>query len=105
MTDRINIVPEELRQAAVMHRETAAYLGTIPASNAAVMAALESLGPVFAELREAGFELLEQRRACYDKQAAAHGDLADRLSYAADAWEQQDADAADDLRAVSEVAT
>ena len=105
MPDQVNVVPQELRQAAAMHRDTAEYLGTVPANNAAVMATLESLGPVFAELREAGSDLLEQRRVCYEKQAVAHTELADRLSYAADSWEQQDADAADVLRAVSGVGT
>jgi hypothetical protein len=102
MAERVNVVPEDLRKAAVMHRDIADYLGTVPANNAAVLATLESLGPVFAELHEAGSELLEQRRICYERQAAAHAELADRLSYAADAWEQQDADAADELRAVRE---
>jgi len=105
MTERISVVPEELRLAAVMHRETAAHIGTVPATNAALMATLESLGPVFAELREAGTDLLEQRRVCYEKQAAAHAELADRLNYAADAWEQQDADAAEKLRAMNEGGT
>jgi hypothetical protein len=105
MTDQVKVMPQELRQAAAVHRDTADYLGTVPAHNAAMMATLESLGPVFAELREAGSGLLEQRRICYEKQAVAHTDLADRLSYAADSWEQQDADAADVLRAVSGVGT
>ena len=102
MTERINIVPEELRQAARRHLDAADYLGTVPANNAAVMATLESLGPVFTQLREAGAELLDQRRICYENQAAAHAELADRLSYAAEVWEQHDADAAHGLRVVGE---
>ncbi len=97
MAERLEVVPEDLRQAAAAHRRTAEHLGAVPATHPEVMAALESLGPIFAELREAGRELLDQRRLCYEQQAAAHADLADRLSHAARVWEQQDADAAGDL--------
>ena len=97
MAERLHVVPEELRQAAAEHRRIAEQLGTVPAAHPEMMAALESLGPIFAELREAGRELLDQRRACYEQQAAAHAALADRLSSAAQLWEQQDAEAAADL--------
>lgn len=102
MAERLNVVPEDLRRAAREHRETADHLATAPSGNAGVMATLESLGPVFADLREAGRELLDQRRVCYEEQAAAHADLAERLSQAADAWESQDAESADRLSAVTE---
>ena len=102
MADRITVLPEELRRAARAHRETADYLSTVPSNNAVMLATLESLGPVFADLRAAGSELLDQRRVCYEQQAAAHSDLADQLNYAADVWEQHDAHAARDLRIVSE---
>lgn len=102
MTERINVSPEELRQVARAHRETAGDLRTAGSHDADVMATLESLGPVFADLRDAGRDLLVQRRACYEQQALAHADLADQLIHAADVWAQRDADAADDLRAVGE---
>ncbi|MBU3686602.1 MAG: ESX-1 secretion-associated protein [Mycobacterium sp.] len=102
MAERITVVPAELRRAAQEHRLTADYLNEVPAGHAAVLASLEALGPVFAELREAGRELLDERRACYQQQAAAHADLADRLSSAADVWEQQDAEAASRLGTVGE---
>ena len=102
MADRLNVVPADLREAAREHLQTADQLAAAPAGNADVLASLESLGPIFAELRDAGRELLGQRRACYEQQAAAHADLAERLSRAADVWEQHDADAADRLRAVAE---
>jgi len=101
MTERLTVVPEELRRAAREHLETADRLAAVPAGNAEVMACLESLGPIFGEFRDAGRELLEQRRACYAEQAAAHTDLAQRLSSAADVWEQHDADVADRLRRVA----
>lgn len=102
MAERLNVVPDELRQAAGEHRDTAEYLATVPAGHAGIMATLESLGPIFAEFREAGRELLEQRRACYEQQAAAHAELADRLLEAAGRWEQHDADAAERLRTLPE---
>lgn len=102
MPERLNVVPDELRKAAAEHRDTANVLAAAPAGNAEVMATLESLGPVFAEFREAGRELLDQRRVCYEQQAAAHADLAERLLDAAGRWEQTEADAAQQLRDVAE---
>ena len=100
MTEHLDVAPEQLRQAARRHRDTAEHLRAVPAGNADIMAGLVSLGPVFAELREAGSALLDQRRSCYERQAAAHDDLADRLDHAAAAWEHQDADAAARMRSV-----
>ncbi len=102
MAEHLNVVPEDLRRAAREHRATAEELSAAPADNAGVMATLESLGPIFAELRDAGRELLDQRRACYEQQAAAHAELAERLSRAADVWEQHDAEAAARLGALTE---
>lgn len=102
MADRLNVAPAELRQAARGHRETAGHLIAVASDDAGVLAGLESLGPVFAELRDAGRELLGERRACYEQQAAAHADLADKLSAVADYWEQHDADGAGRLRDVAD---
>ncbi|MGI9162069.1 MAG: ESX-1 secretion-associated protein [Mycobacterium sp.] len=102
MTEHLDVAPEELRSAAGYHRGTAEYLRAVPADNAGIMASLESLGPVFAELRDAGRELLDQRRACYQQQAAEHEALADRLEWAAAVWEHHDTDGATRLRGVSE---
>ena len=94
MAELINVDPAELRRAAEAHRRAAERLGDIPASHDQIMASLESLGPVFAELRDAGRERLEQRRTCYLQQAAAHADLADTLLEAADTWEHHESAAA-----------
>ena len=102
MTEHLDVAPQELRSAAGYHRDTAECLRAVPADNAEIMASLESLGPVFAELRDAGGELLEQRRACYQQQAAAHEELADHLDRAAAVWEHHDTDAATRLRAIAE---
>jgi len=102
VAERLNVSPEELREAARAHREAADDLRTAGSHGAAVMATLESLGPVFADLRDAGRALLVQRRACFEQQALAHVELADQLSHAADVWGQHAVDAARDLRAVVE---
>ena len=102
MADRLTVVPADLRRAAGEHRAAAERLSAIGAGNAEIMASLESLGPVFADLRDAGRALLDERRACYEQQAAAHNDLAQRLTAAAEAWEDHDADAAQRLRNVAE---
>lgn len=94
MADRLTVVPADLRRAAGEHRATADRLGAAGSSDGEIMATLESLGPVFGDLRDAGRLLLDERRACYEQQAAAHAELADRLSAAADVWEQHDGDAA-----------
>jgi hypothetical protein len=102
MAEHLNVVPDDLRRAAREHRQTAETLGAAPAGHADVMASLDSLGPIFAEFRSAGGELLAQRRACYEQQAAAHAEMADRLNHAAETWEAQDAESAQRLRNVNE---
>lgn len=94
MAERIHVVPDELRQAARHHDDTAEQLSTAPSSHDDVLASLNSLGPIFAELRDAGRELLDQRRSCYEQQAAAHAELATNLRRAADGWEHYDSAAA-----------
>lgn len=97
MADHLEIDPDELRRAAREHRVIADELSAVPANNADIMATLQSLGPVFGELRDAGRDLLEQRRICYDRQAAAHTALADTLDVVAAQWEHYDRDAAQRL--------
>lgn len=94
MAEQITIAPAELRRAAEEHRRTAERLNDVTSTHAEIMASLESLGPVFSELRDAGRQLLEERRSCYQRQAAAHEELADTLLLTAEAWEDQDSGAA-----------
>ena len=101
MAEHINVVPADLRQAARDHHATAEQLSAAGSADADVRASLESLGPIFAELRDAGRDLLGERRTCYQQQAAAHADIADKLAAAADAWEFHDGDAAALLRDVT----
>lgn len=70
MTDRIHVQPAHLRQAAAHHQQTADYLRTVPSSHDAIRESLDSLGPIFSELRDTGRELLELRKQCYQHDAA-----------------------------------
>jgi excreted virulence factor EspC (type VII ESX diderm) len=97
MADPIRVVPAHLRQAAAHHRDTSDYLRTVPSSHAAIQESLDSLGPIFGELRDAGRELLELRRQCYQQQADDHAEMADKLAVSAALWEQHDTDAARDF--------
>jgi len=94
MVDPIHVVPAHLREAAAHHQETSDYLRTVPSSHAAIQESLDSLGPIFSELRDAGRELLELRRQCYEQQADDHADMADKLNVSATVWEQHEQDAA-----------
>jgi hypothetical protein len=87
-------VPADLREAAGHHQETSEYLRTLPASHAAIQRSLDSLGPIFADLREAGRELLERRRLCYEQQADNHAEIAENLTKSAGMWERHEAEAA-----------
>ena len=102
MADRIHVVPAHLREAAGHHEETSEYLRTLPSSHPAIQESLDSLGPIFGELREAGRELLEQRRLCYKQQADNHSDIADNLTKSAGMWEQHEAEAAEKLERISD---
>ncbi|MFZ0905908.1 MAG: ESX-1 secretion-associated protein [Mycobacterium sp.] len=102
MADRIHVVPDNLRQAAGHHQETSEYLRTLPSSHQAIQESLDSLGPIFGELREAGRELLEQRRVCYEQQADSHSQMADNLTKSASMWEAQDAESAQEIERISD---
>jgi|ERR1700761_5813129 hypothetical protein len=93
MADRIHVVPAHLREAAGHHQETSEYLRTIPSSHQAIQESLDSLGPIFGELAEAGRELLEQRRLCYEQQADNHAEIATNLARTADMWEEHESEA------------
>lgn len=94
MAEPIRVVPAHLREAAAHHQETSDYLRTVPSSHAAIQESLDSLGPIFGELRDAGRELLELRRQCYEQQADDHADIAEKLSASAAMWEEHEQDAA-----------
>jgi hypothetical protein len=100
MADIIRIDPDSLRDAAVHHGEAADFLRTVPAKHDAIQESLDSLGPIFGELREAGRELLEQRRQCYEQQALDHATMADNLKRSADHWEDHEAQTAAAMRGV-----
>jgi len=97
MADRIHVVPAHMREAAARHGETADHLRSIPSTHAAIQESLDSLGPVFSDLREAGRMLLEARRRCYEQQADDHADIAHHLVTSAAVWEQREQEAAGKL--------
>ncbi|MGD1256042.1 ESX-1 secretion-associated protein [Mycobacterium seoulense] len=102
MADSIHVVPTHLRQAAARHQETSEYLRTVPSSHEAIQESLDSLGPIFGELRDAGRELLELRRQCYEQQAADHADLADKLVASAAMWEQHEQESVRNLGGIAD---
>jgi UDP-N-acetylglucosamine transferase subunit ALG13 len=102
MADRIHVVPATLREAAGHHQETSEYLRTLPSTHEAIQQSLDSLGPIFGELREAGRALLEQRRQCYEQQADNHQEIADNLTKSANMWEQHESEAVDKIERISD---
>lgn len=102
MADRIHVVPDNLRQAAGHHQETSEYLRTLPSSHQAIQDSLDSLGPIFGELREAGRELLEQRRVCYEQQADSHAQMAENLTKSASMFEEQEAQSVQRLQRIAD---
>jgi hypothetical protein len=100
MADIVRVDPGNLRDAAVHHADAADFLRTVPASHDAIQESLDSLGPIFGELREAGRELLEQRRLCYEQQADDHATMADNLRRSADHWEDHEAQTAAAMRGI-----
>jgi excreted virulence factor EspC (type VII ESX diderm) len=102
MADRIHVVPANLREAAGHHQETSEYLRTLPSSHQAIQQSLDSLGPIFGELREAGRELLEQRRQCYEQQADNHAEMAGNLTKSASMWEEHESEAVGKMDRISD---
>jgi hypothetical protein len=102
MADRIHVVPANLREAAGHHQETSEYLRTLPSSHHAIQQSLDSLGPIFGELREAGRELLEQRRQCYEQQADNHAEMAGNLTKSASMWEEHESEAVEKMDRISD---
>jgi Excreted virulence factor EspC, type VII ESX diderm len=102
MADRIHVVPANLREAAGHHQETSEYLRTLPSSHHAIQQSLDSLGPIFGELREAGRELLEQRRQCYEQQADNHAEMAGNLTKSASMWEEHESEVVEKMDRISD---
>ncbi|CAJ1578381.1 type VII secretion target [[Mycobacterium] wendilense] len=97
---QINVDLDNLRVAATQHARAAEQLRVVPENHHEIQQSLDSLGPIFADLREAGRELLEQRRACYEQQADDHVEMARYLEHAAAGWEAGEQDAVQQIRAV-----
>ena len=98
MTEPIKVTPAILDAAARGHTSAADYLRTVPASNAAIQQTLDSLGPVYAELREEARLKLDERRRNYEAQAADHEATAANLQQAIATWDTHEQDAAQRFR-------
>lgn len=102
MSEQIRVAPDQLRAAADGHRRTAEYLATVPSSHPDIQASLDSLGPIYAGLRAAARDLLEERSRCYADQAAAHVAMAENLTAAAALWDENERAAAAQLRGLTD---
>ncbi|OBF86168.1 hypothetical protein A5791_01615 [Mycobacterium sp. 852002-51163_SCH5372311] len=102
MADQVHVMPTHLREAAAHHEQVSDYLRTVPSSHPAIQESLDSLGPIFGELRDAGRELLELRRQCYEQQADDHAEMARNLRITATAWDQHEHQAARNLGGVAD---
>lgn len=96
MPEKIHVDQGVLADAALDHQRASDYLATVSDSHEGIRAALNSLGPIYGDLREAAGSLLDARKNCYDDQSSEHAQMSDNLNQAAAAWdtEQQDAVAA-----------
>lgn len=102
MTELIQLTTRELRANAAAQHTIAEELAAESGAHVELTSMLDALGPVFADLRDAGRMLLDQRASCYQQLAAIHGDLSDKLTHAAQEWEGADGDAASRLRTFHE---
>ena len=102
MTEPIKVTPDALRAAADGHRAAAQYLRAVPATNAEIQQCLDSLGPVYAELREEARLKLDERRQNYEAQADDHENASANLQEACARWESHEQDAVAKFRALTE---
>lgn len=101
MAEEINVDTANLREAAGHHQAAAEHLRAVPGTHADIETTLDSLGPIFSELRTVGRELLEQRRRCYEQQADDHAAMATNLNTSADLWTQNEEDAVQHFRGLT----
>ncbi len=100
--DQIHVDAEVTQRAADGHASAAQYLRSVPDSNEAIMTCLESLGPVYAELREAGRSKLDERKACYHAHADEHDRVAAGLQQVNTVWSNHEEDSGAAFRALRE---
>ncbi len=82
----INVVPAVIADAAAQHRRVSDYLAAVPDTHDAIRASLASLGPIYADLRDAAEALLTARAAAYRDQAEQHATMATNLTAANAHW-------------------
>lgn len=93
---------EAVQRAADGHTAAADYLRAVPESNEGIMASLESLGPVYAGLREEARSKLAERKADYHDQAASHENAAAGLQTVNTMWDNHEQDAQGRFRNLTE---
>lgn len=96
----ISISKDVLINAATGHSKAAEYLAGVPASNDAIQATFDSLGPIYAGIREEARLKLEERRQSYEAQAAEHSDTAEKLRTAESSWTQGEVEAREAFKAL-----
>ena len=96
MADSIHVVPAHLREAAAHHQETSDYLRTVPSSHAAIQESLDSLGPIFGELRDADATCSSSGGNATSSKPTTTPTWR-RTNVSATMWEQHDEDAAREL--------
>ena len=66
------------------------------------MASLESLGPVYAQLREEARSKLDERKSSYHEQASSHENCAAGLNAVNTMWDNHEQDAQGRFRQLTE---
>lgn len=102
MSEDIRIDREVIQRAADGHTAAADYLRAVPESNEGIMASLESLGPVYAQLREEARGKLAERKSSYHDQASSHENAAAGLTTVNTMWDNHEQDAQGRFRNLTE---
>lgn len=102
MPEQIRVNQGVLTNAAGHHQEASDYLATVPASHEGILAALNSLGPIYGDFRRAAGSLLDARKNCYDDQSSEHSEMSDNLNLAVATWNEHENDAVKTFRHVTD---
>lgn len=98
----IRVVGAKLRSAGQKHQDAADYLRAVPDTHPQIQEFLTSMGPLFGDFRAAGLNVLDQRKACYTKQADDHEHVNNGLNQAASTWDNHEGGASQQFRGVAE---
>lgn len=93
MPENIHVDQGVLTNAAGNHRQASDYLATVAASHEGIRNALNALGPIYGNFRQAAGALLDARKNCHDDQSSQHAEMSDNLNLAVAAWNNHEDDA------------